>query len=304
MNTLNDAEQSRENARGLILMLSGFALFSCSDAIAKVLTADFHAVQVVFLRQFGLIGGLLVLLSMHGRTILKSNTPVWQVLRGGVAVISATCFVMAVSQVPLADAVAVSFVAPFMVTVLGAVFLREPVGARRWAAVLVGFFGALIIIRPGFAVFHPAIFLVVLAALAFAMRQIISRKIGSRDSTYTTVAYTGLVSVALLGTVVPFVWQWPNGVKEVMLLFALAFFAGCGEILMITALEKAHAVVLAPAHYALILFSTFWGFVVFGQFPDFWTWVGSAVIILSGVYTLARERKRARLHRGPATPAA
>lgn len=300
--TVSPEQERPDNLPGILLMLAGFGLFSCADTIAKVLTPDFHAVQIVFLRQFGLIGGLLILFARHGPGILQSQARGWQILRGVVAVMSATCFVLAIAKVPLADAVAVSFVAPFMVTVLGAVLLGEPVGLRRWVAVSVGFLGALIIIRPGLGVFHPAIFLVVLAALAFAARQIVSRKIGTRDPTRTTVAYTGIVSVALLGLMVPFVWVWPTDIRTIFLFVALAGFAGLGEFLFIMALERTHAVILAPVHYSLILFGTFWGYIVFAQFPDFWTWIGSIILICSGIYTTWREWQNSRARRSLATP--
>jgi len=279
----------QNNIRGIVLMIGGFGSFAVADTVAKVLSATYHPVQVVMTRQLGLMIGAAVLIALYGPRLLRSVMPGLQIARGMVAVVSAICFVVAISYVPLADAVAVSFVAPFMVTILGAVVLKEPVGPRRWLAVIAGFAGALIIVRPGLGVFHPAIFLVLLAALAFAFRQVISRYIGSRDRTETTMAYTALTSVAILAIPLPFFWLAPQNATDLILMIILAVLAGLGEFLFIRALEIAHAVVLAPMHYSLIIFSTFWGFVVFGDFPDVWTWVGSAVIIASGLFMLYRE---------------
>ena len=261
----------RDNLRGLAVMALGVGLFACADTVAKILTAHYHPIQIVWTRQLGLL-----------------------------AVFSASAFIFALRYVALADAVAVSFVAPFMVTILGALVLGEPVGFRRWTAVAVGFAGTLVVIRPGMGLFHPAIFLVVLAAGAFAARQIVSRYLGKADKTATTVAYTSLTSSALLLVPLPFVWQAPAGWGDIAMMAALAVLAGSGEFMVIRALEIAHAVVVAPVHYSLILYSTFFGWVVFGQLPDGWTWVGVAIIMASGLYTLYREARAGVAAKGEA----
>ncbi len=287
--------RSQDNLRGLLFMLAGFFVFSCADTMAKILTADFHPVQIVWTRQLGLLTGVAVLFALRGRVIFRSTAPGLQIARGLCAIVSAIAFVFALAHVPLADAVAVTFVAPFLVTILGAAALRETVGIRRWAAVLAGFIGTLVVIRPGEGVFHPAIFLVILAASAFALRQILSRHLGNGDRTETTVTYTALTSVLCLALPLPFFWQTPTESTQFLLMAAMAILAATGEFLIIRALEIAFAVVLAPAHYSLIIYSTFWGFVVFGDFPDLWTWVGALIVVSSGLYVILREAR----HRGP-----
>ena len=200
------------------------------------------------------------------------------------------------SYVPLADAVAISFVAPFMVTVLGALLLGEAVGLRRWIAVTLGFLGALIVIRPGLGVMHPAAGLVVLAAFFFAIRQIVSRALSDSDRTATTIVYTALISVGLLTVPMLFVWKTPSA-TEWMLLAVVAVLAAGAEICVIKALELAMAVVVAPMQYTLILWGTFYGFVVFGQLPDLWTWIGTGIIVATGLYTLRREYVVSRARR-------
>ncbi len=281
----------QSNLRGLIFMTGGFAFFSGSDAIAKLLTENYHPLQIVWTRQLGLLTGVIVLIALMGPGILRSKLPRLQIARGVVAIISAVCFVFAIAHAPLADAVAVSFVAPFMVTIMGALFLAEKVGIRRWAAVTLGFIGTLIVVRPGMGVFHPAILLVVVAAFAFALRQVLSRRLGRIDPTQTTLAFTALIACGLLLIPLPFVWQHPDDLSDIGLMVGLAGLAGIGEFLIIRALEIADAVVVAPMHYSLILFSTFWGYTLFGDWPDIWTWVGSAIIIASGLYTIAREAR-------------
>lgn len=274
-------------------MALGMFLFSAVDTMAKFLSESLHPFQIVWTRQLGLLVVAVFLVATRGAGLLKTGHPRLQLLRGGVAACSAALFIFGVSYVPLADAVAISFVAPFMVTVMGAFLLREPVGLRRWLAVALGFAGALIVIRPGLGVVHPAAGLIVLAAFFFAIRQIVSRVLSDSDRTATTIVYTALVSVLVLTVPVLFVWQTPTA-EQVPLLFMLALLAAAAEICVIKALELAMAVVVAPVQYSLILWGTFYGFVVFGQLPDAWTWAGTALIVATGLYTFRREAKAKR----------
>lgn len=272
-------------------MAAGFFIFSAVDTQAKFLTQTLHPIQIVWTRQLGLLIGVLFLLRLRGLAVLRTKTPLLQMSRGALAATSATLFIVGVSFVPLADAVAISFVAPFFVTMLGALILREPVGIRRWTAIIVGFGGTLIVIRPGLGVIHPGALLVMLAAFLFALRQILSRMLSGGDRTETTVAYTALTGSALLTLPLPFFWHWPETSLELGLLAGIALLAALGEFLIIRALEVGQAVVVAPMQYSMMIWGTFYGFVVFGDFPDFWTWVGAAVIVASGIYTFYRERQ-------------
>jgi len=288
------APRRPDNLRGLLLMALAFFVFAAADTQAKFLTGSFHPMQIVWTRQLGLLTGVVVLLILKGPSILKTRHPSLQVLRGMLAVISATAFIYALRYVPLADAVAVSFVAPFMVTIMGALLLGEKVGLRRWSAVTIGFVGTLIVIRPGLGVVHPAVFLVVAAATAFALRQILSRVLATTDRTATTVAYTAIASVLLLSAPLPFFWKTPEAGWELALLAGMAACAALGELLVIRALEIAQAIVLAPVHYSLIIWGTFYGWLVFDQLPDRWTWLGAAIIVATGLYIMVREWKLAR----------
>ena len=279
------------------MMGLGMFLFSAVDTGAKFLTTDLHPFQIVWTRQLGLLFIAAYLILRHGRLVLRTSRPRLQVLRGGVAACSAAIFIFAVAYVPLADAVAVSFVAPFLVTLLGALALREPVGLRRWIAVALGFLGAMIVIRPGMGIVHPAAFLVVLAAGFFAVRQVISRALSDTDGTSTTIVYTALVGSAILTVPVVFVWQTPTA-EQAVVLVGIAVLAAIAEICVIRALELAMAVVVAPVHYTLMIWGTVYGFLIFGDLPDGWTILGAAIIIASGLYTLWREYIEGRRRRG------
>ncbi len=293
-----------QNAAGLLLMGLGMFLFAAVDAAAKLLTADLHPMQIVWTRQLGLLAVALVLLGLHGPKLFRTTHLNLQIARGVAAACSATLFIFALRHVALADAVAISFVAPFMVTLMGALILREPVGIRRWIAVVLGFIGTLIILRPGVGVIHPAAGLVIMAAFFFACRQIISRATSDTDKTGTTIVYTALVGSAVLSLPLPWIWVTPEP-WAIALLIGMAALAAAGEILVIKALEVGMAVVITPIHYTLILWGTFYGWLIFNELPDLWTWVGAAIIVATGLYTLRREYLVSRARReGRITPAA
>jgi len=284
---------ARDNLVGIGLMLLSMFVFSAVDTIAKVLTTDFHPLQIVWTRQLGLVAGVFVMMALRGASLFETKHRKLQLSRGLMAALSAALFITAINYVPLADAIAVTFVAPFVVTMFSALLLKEKVGIHRWSAVIVGFLGTLVILRPGFDGFEPALLLAVLAAVLFAFRQIISRYLSGSDKTETTVAYTALVAVMVLFIPLPFVWQTPVSGFHLLLMAIMAILAGLGELLVIKALEVALAVVVSPVHYTILIWGSLYGYFVFGDFPDYLTWIGAIIIILSGLYTLYRERKRA-----------
>ncbi|MFV0386428.1 DMT family transporter [Paracoccus sp. (in: a-proteobacteria)] len=279
---------------GIAFMAGGFFFYATSDMLAKLLTQSMHPLQVAWTRQLGLFAVVLVLLTIHGTRVLRSRHPVLQLSRGLTAVVTSASFIFAVAYVPLADAVTVTFVAPFIVTVLAALILHESVGTRRWIAVALGFAGTLVVIRPGAGVFHPAIFLVLVTSTAFALRQILSRLLSGDEPILTTIAYTGLTASLLLTIPLPFIWTTPADWRVTLLMLGTAATAGIAELAIIRALELAQAVVLAPVQYTLMIWSTLWGFLVFGQLPDGWTVAGAAIIAASGAYSLWREYRLGR----------
>ncbi|MCT4371105.1 DMT family transporter [Yangia mangrovi] len=286
-----------DNARGFLFMTLGFCFFGLTDMLAKLLTEHLPLMQVVWFRQSGLFLGVVTLLALRGSHVLRTPHPLLQVMRGVIALGSAACFIMALRHVGLADATAVTFTAPFLVTIFGALLLKEPVGPRRWAAVVTGFIGMLVVIRPGMGVFHPAIGFAFVSAVCFAARQLLSRYLSGADSIATTVSYTSLTSFLLCSIPLAVVWQTPESGWVLLLCLMIAAAAGLGEFLLIRGLDLGQAVVMAPVQYTMIIWSTLYGFLVFADLPDAWTFVGCGIIIASGLYTLYRERvlaKRAR----------
>lgn len=261
--------------------------------MAKLLTSTYHPIQIIWFRQLGLLVGAIFLLFIRGPGILKTAQPALQLTRGILVIFSSVLFVYAVRHVALTDAVAASFVAPFFLTIAGAWLLKEPVGIRRWSAVVIGFIGAIIVVRPGMGVIHPAVMLVVVAAALYALRQVIGRVLADTDSTVTTVAYTAITSSIFVSMALPFVWLMPSTTEHWLLLLGLTLSASVGEVCIVKALEVSQAAVVAPIHYTLLIWGTVYGYFIFNQLPDMWTWIGSAIIIAAGIYTLRRgEQKR------------
>ena len=285
---------TRQNSKhGILLMLAGLFMFGLSDMQAKLLTESLHPVQIIWFRQIGLLIGVLVLLCWHGLAILKTSNLLLQLGRGTLAICSALLFVFALRYVALADAVAASFIAPFLVTLLGVLVLGEKIGAKRWSAIVVGFIGAVIIVRPGMGVIHPAVMLVVLAAFFYALRQVVGRLLADSDATLTTISYTAIAGSIIISVPLVFVWQWPESQTIWLLLTTLAISGALGEILIIKALELTEASALAPTHYTLILWATFYGYMVFDQLPDEWTLLGTGIIVAAGIYTWHRHQQLA-----------
>jgi len=273
-------------------MLGAMFLFAAGDMFAKLLTDSFHPVQIIWFRQSGLLVGVLVLLLLKGPQVLRSAQPALQITRGVLVVCSSLLFVFAVRYVALADAVAASFVAPFFVIMLGAILLKEKVGMRRWSAVVVGFIGALIIVRPGMGAIHPAVMLVVLAAALFSTRQVIGRLLADTDKTMTTITYTALTASLVISLALPFFWQLPASLWPWSVLLAMATVAGIAEICAIKALGVANAAVTAPIHYTIIIWATVYGYLVFDELPDYWTLLGTTIIVAAGIYALQRSKQR------------
>ena len=208
--------------------------------------------------------------------------------------ISRILFIFAISYIPLADAIAVSFIAPFFITILGVFFLGEKIGIHRSLTLCFGFLGVLIITRSGLGVVHPAILLVTVAALLYAGREVLSGHLSHLDNTFTTMAYTVLLGSTILTFLAPFVWRWPENYSQIRILICMTSLAALAEICIIKSLELAEAVDLAPVHYTLLIWGTIYGYIIFGDLPDSWTWLGVIIIILSGLYSISREKTKVK----------
>lgn len=278
------------NGRGLMLMALGFFCFASSDTLTKLLTDSAHPVQIVWARQAGLTCVVLILAVYRGFAFFRTAFPALQVSRGVLAVLAPLCNAVAFAYVPLSEAMAVTFVAPLIVTILGAFFLREYVAPKLWVATMLGLIGAVIVVRPGAGVLHPAIFLVFVAASLFAVRQVMGSVLATQDSTHVTLAFTAFVGFVLLCIPLPFFWETPASPSLVLTMVCMSLFAAFGEVLIIRAVEISQASVVAPMQYSTIIWATFFGWLLFEQFPDGYTTLGAAIITATGVYIVRSQR--------------
>lgn len=290
---------ARENHRhGIYWMLLTMFLFVSMDAVAKYLTATYPVHQVVWARYMFHVLLLFAWLGPRAPSVLRTSRLRLQLGRSLLLLLTTFFFFTALSFMQLVDASVIMFIGPIVLTVLAALILREHVGARRWSGVVIGFIGALIVIRPGTSMVQPAAVFAVAAACCYALYQITTRQLSHYDAPLTTLSYTALVGALLSSLAAPFGWVWPDA--QGWALMALAgLIGGVGHFCVIKAFQAAPAAVVAPFGYTSIVWSTCFGFIIFGDLPDMWTIAGGAIIIGSGIYILHREHVRS----GGARPA-
>lgn len=281
-----DAPPSTGHAHrtGVLFMLAAIAVLPVMDAIAKTLTQRYPVLQVAWARFFF---AFLVLLPFTPRAglaqILRPPRLGLQLVRSLCMVLAVLLFFTTLRFLPLADTLAICFLYPLVVIALAALFLGEPVGRNRWLAALAGFLGVLIVIRPGFAVFHPAALLGLLTSVVFAGFAVLTRTLAASAPPAVLLLWGTLVGTIVLSLLVPLVWIAPRAV-DLALMLVMGSIGAVGHLLMLKAFEAAPAVVLAPIAYVEIVGAILLGWLVFGDLPDAATWVGTAIICAAGVY--------------------
>ena len=282
---------ANEPVRGILLMVCAVCTFSMLDTTAKYLVQLYPTGQVVWARYVGhVVLAAALLLPIHGRGLLVSHRPGLQVLRS-LFLFGSTCANFAALQyLQLAQTSSILFSTPFIVAMLAVPLLGEHIGPRRWAAIGIGFFGVLIVIRPGLGLVHWAASLSLLCALLGACYQIATRKLAGVDRAATTQFYSALIGAIAITPLVPFFWKTPD-LEGALLMLCLGAFGGFGHWMLILAHRLAPAPILAPFNYIQLLPMILLGYLVFGDFPDTWTLVGAGVVLSSGLYLLYRERK-------------
>ncbi|MCP5149799.1 MAG: DMT family transporter [Ectothiorhodospiraceae bacterium] len=279
--------------RGIAWMVLATALFATQDTIGKYLTQSYPVPQVIWARfAFHLLFALLMVAS-HREGSLRSRRPGLQLLRSVFMLVANGLFLFAVRSMALVDASALLFVGPLFVTALSVPLLGERVGPRRWAAVAVGFAGAMVIIRPGPTILQSVAILPVLGAFSFALYQIATRVLSRSDPPLTTLFYTALVGTVVTTAALPWHWQPPD-VAGWVLLASLGSMGALSQLALIKAIQSAPLTVVVPFNYLTLVWATTFGYLVFGDLPDSATVLGAVIIAGSGLYVLHRERVRAR----------
>ena len=274
---------------GIGSYLAAIFLFAIVDTTAKWLGRTYEPVQIVFLRQlFELIPVSVFVWRSGGLAALQTRRPFAHVLRGSLMFASTLLFLMALRSMPLAEVVAIGFTGPLFITALSGPLLGEAVGVRRWAAVVVGFVGALIMVRPGTDAFRPEALLALSGAFTFALAMLLTRRLARTESSVALVTSTAVI-VGLVS--LPFAilaWQAPSiGDLGVFALVGIA--GGIAAYLQVIAYRNAPAAVVAPFYYSSLIWATAFGWMLWRESPEPAVWIGAAIVAGAGVYITRRE---------------
>jgi len=270
--------------------LLAWAILPFMDTIAKYLSAELSFFQITWARYFFTVFFTLPFMFFFFRKNLTWSTqPKLQIFRGLTLLFANILFFYSISIISMAKALTLAFVAPLITTALSPIFLGEKVGFRRWSAVIVGFVGSLIVIRPGFIEFNLASIAALGTGFFYGIYLIITRKLHSSDSPLLTLLLTGVVGTVVASFLVPVVWINPT-FNQWSLLALMGIFACLGHLFLILSLKYADASKLAPFGYFEIVTNVILGYYFFNDFPHYWTWVGLAIIISSGIYISIREK--------------
>ena len=274
-----------------LLNLSGWLLLPFMDGIAKYLSTEMHFIQVVWGRYFFMLLISIPLAILFFRKDLKFPKSISvQLWRSFFLFLSTVFFFYAISLISLAEALTLSFVAPIIVTILSIFLLNEKVGLHRWSAVIVGFIGVIVIIRPGFIEFSFASFSALAAGITYAFYIIYTRKLSFTDSPIVTLIFTGVIGCIFISLIVPFFWSYLN-LHQILFLVLLALIGTLGHFLIILSLRLGEASKLAPLGYFEISTNILVGYIFFDDLPDIWIYSGLALIVLSGIYIFIRENR-------------
>jgi len=275
---------------GIAFMCLAGTIFPIMNGLAKWMSASYSSEQVVWARTLShLLLVLAVLTPRYGLGILATRRPTVQLARSCMLLASTFLFFSALKFIPVAQAAAISFIAPLIVVLLAGPMLGERVSLGRVLAVLFGFFGVLIVIRPGSSVFQWASLFVLGSASCYAVYQLLTRLVAGVDKPETSVVYSALVGSVILSLLVPWFWQSPERWLDVVLLCSLGALGAAGHYCVARALSYAPANFVSPFHYWQMVGSVAVGYWLFGDLPDTYTWLGSALIIGAGLYVGLRS---------------
>ncbi len=282
-------DDNRNIPKAILMIVAAGALLACMDAIGKYLMRDNPVMVVIWARYFFHVVVTFILLSASGSFgFLRANRPGLQTLRAALLLLATGAMYFAIASIPLANATAVMFLAPVLVTAFSVPILGETVGIRRWAAVVMGFVGVLLIVRPGFGQLDWISLLPLFAAVSVSLYMIMTRVMHSMERAATTAFYTTATGAVVLTVALPFFWETPS-FKSWLLMVILGCVGAGGHYLLIRGFSFASASVLAPFSYAHLLWAMPISLFFFGDVPDFWMLAGTALIIGSGLYVWFRE---------------
>jgi len=275
--------------KAIILNASAWMIVPIMDALAKHLSFSMDVFQITWARYFfTVVFTLSLMLIFYRETLVWSKKPKLQLVRGMILAFSTLCFFYSISVISLPKALTLAFVAPITCTALSPIFLAEKVGIRRWTAVLIGFLGTLIVIRPGFIEVNLATLAALACGICYGFYLVITKKLSTSDNSLLTLLFTGVVGLFLFSLFMPTVWVNPT-LNEWFMMAIIGLVASVAHLFIIISLKYADASKLAPLGYTEIITNIIISYYFFNELPDNWTYLGLFIIVLSGLYISRRE---------------
>jgi drug/metabolite transporter (DMT)-like permease len=276
--------------KAITFSLLGWMFLPVMDGFAKHLSVDLPILQITWARYFFTVVFILpIMFFFFNKQLAVSDKPKLQILRGLILLFANICFFYSISVIELAKALTLAFIAPLIVTAFSPLLLGEKVGFRRWTAVVVGFIGSLVVIRPGFLEINLASLSALGTGFLYGFYLIITRKLSTSDNPLLTLLITGIVGAVLVSLIIPFYWVKPS-MNQWSLMAGIGVFACIGHLFLILSLKYADASKLAPLGYTEIIPNILIGYYFFSEIPDNWTYLGLFIIVLSGLYISRREQ--------------
>jgi len=278
--------------KGIALILFATFLFSSHDTLSKYLSGIYPIMMVVWVR-YVVHTGLMACIFMpsSGLRVLRTKRPGLQALRAVCLLGTSLLFTSGLMFIPIAEATAVNFLAPLLVTALSVPLLKETVSRGQWIAVLVGFSGVLVIVHPGGELFRPAVLLPLGSAFCFACYQLLTRLVAAHDSPTTSNFFAGLCNTLVMSALVPFFWQVPS-LGHGLMMVALGACGMTAHLFLTQAFRYAAPALLAPFGYCQIVFAGLLGWLLFAHTPTLTTVIGIAVICCSGLAAAWQQSRR------------
>ncbi len=281
--------------KAITFNLLAWVMLPIMDGFAKYLSSDLPVLQITWARYFFTVAFTLpIMFFFFRKNLVWTDKPKLQLIRGLILLTANVCFFYSISIISLAKALTLAFIAPLIVTAFSPIFLGEKVGFRRWSAVIIGFIGSMVVIRPGFVEINLASLAALGTGVMYGFYLIITRKLSSSDNPLLTLLLTGVVGAIIISFVMPFVWIKPT-LNQWSMMAAIGIFACVGHLFIILSLKYADASKLAPFSYFEIVTNIIIGYYFFSDFPDKWTFLGLFIIIFSGIYISRRENIVKRL---------
>ena len=275
--------------KAIIFNLLAWVMLPIMDGFAKYLSSELPVLQITWARYFFTVVFIFpLMLFFFKKYLVWTDKPKLQLIRGLILLTANISFFYSISVISLPKALTLAFVAPLVVTAFSPFFLGESVGYRRWAAVIIGFIGSLVVIRPGFLEINLASLAALGTGIMYGFYLIITRKLSTSDNPLLTLLLTGVVGAIIATTFMPFVWVSPT-FNQWSIMAAIGLFACIGHLFIILSLKYADASKLAPFSYFEIVTNIIIAYYFFGDFPDSCTFLGLFIIVFSGIYISRRE---------------